>query len=85
MASEIGPTLPRYMVTMIISLPQALSVGVRPRVRPTVAVALTASYRMSSAFASAAADSSSVDRKQMANDIPVTATALATAWRGTVR
>ena len=42
-ASEIGPTLPKYIVTMIISFPIVLSVAVRFLESPTVAVALTVS------------------------------------------
>lgn len=41
--SDIGPTRPRYIVTIIISFPHILSIGVKFLVRPTVAVALTVS------------------------------------------
>ncbi len=40
---EMGPTLPRYMVIIIMILPIIFSLGVRSLVRPTVAVALTVS------------------------------------------
>ena len=36
----MGPTLPKYIVTMIISFPKVLSVAVRFLESPTVAVAL---------------------------------------------
>ena len=41
--SEMGPTRPRYIVAVMISLPRSLRLGVKFRVRPTVAVALTGS------------------------------------------
>ena len=41
---DMGPTLPRYMVTIIISFPQRFSMEVRFLLNPTVAVALTVSY-----------------------------------------
>ena len=43
-AKDIGPTLPKYIVIMIIIFPKVLSIGVRFLERPTVAVALTDSY-----------------------------------------
>ena len=42
-AREIGPTLPRYIVAIIISFHAVFRLGVRALVRPTVAVALTVS------------------------------------------
>ena len=42
-AKEMGPTLPRYMVPMMMVFPALFRYGVRSRVRPTVAVALTVS------------------------------------------
>ena len=42
-ASEMGPTLPRYMVAMMMHFPKEEREGVRFLVRPTVAVALTVS------------------------------------------
>ncbi len=54
---DIGPTLPKYIVKIIIIFPTLLSVPVRPRESPTVAVALTVSYRISSAGASVTAES----------------------------
>ena len=42
-AREIGPTLPRYIVKIIMIFPKVLRRGVRFLVRPTVAVALTVS------------------------------------------
>ena len=60
-AMDIGPTLPKYMVKIIIIFPTLLSVPVKPRESPTVAVALTVSYRISSAGASVTAESRRVD------------------------
>ena len=42
-AREIGPILPRYIAAITTYFPAVLRMGVTPRVRPTVAVALTAS------------------------------------------
>ena len=42
-AKEIGPIRPRYIVAVMISLPQTLSADVKFLVKPTVAVALTVS------------------------------------------
>ena len=42
-ANEIGPTLPKYMVIIIIIFPARFSVGVNALESPTVAVALTVS------------------------------------------
>jgi UDP-N-acetylmuramoyl-tripeptide--D-alanyl-D-alanine ligase len=50
-AREIGPTLPKYIVAVIINLPTALRLEVRFLERPTVAVALTVSYAISIAEA----------------------------------
>ena len=42
-ASEMGPTLPKYMVTMMMNFPTVLRFAVRLLERPTVAEALTVS------------------------------------------
>jgi hypothetical protein len=42
-ASEIGPTLPKYIVAIIIRFPKISRVAVRFLESPTVAVALTVS------------------------------------------
>lgn len=78
MAIDIGPTLPKYMVKIIISFPKRLSAPVRLRESPTVAAALTVSNRISSAGAFVTAESSRVDTNITENDITVTATALYT-------
>ena len=77
-AREIGPTLPRYIVAIIISLPHRLSEGVRFLVRPTVAVALTVSYKTSVRLLSVTAESSTVEMMATPEDIKHTARALLT-------
>ena len=77
-ASEMGPTLPKYMVTMIISFPTVLSVAVRFLERPTVAVALTVSYTASRAEALLVAISNIVDAVQIVRNATATATAFFT-------
>ena len=42
-SSEMGPTLPRYIVVIMIILPHIFREGVKFLVSPTVAVALTVS------------------------------------------
>ena len=79
MAREIGPTLPKYIVIMMIHLPIVFRLGVRFLVRPTVAVALTVSYAMSNEEASVTAESNSVEVNMIANDMHTTAIALLTA------
>ena len=74
-ASDIGPILPRYIVAMMINLPYRLSMGVRSRVNPTVAVALTVSYIMSKAEALVTADKSREEIKAIEKDIVIIATA----------
>lgn len=69
---DIGPTLPKYIVKIIIIFPTLLSVPVRPRESPTVAVALTVSYRISSAGASVTAETSRVDTSITEKDITAT-------------
>ena len=76
MAKEIGPTRPKYMVAIIINLPNVFKEPVRFLVRPTVAVALTVSYRMSSVGALEATESNTVEQSIMVNDINTTAIAL---------
>ena len=78
MAREIGPTRPKYMVAMIISFPQMFKNGVRFRVRPTVAVALTVSYKISNASACVTAESNIVETNIIVKDIQTTAVALLT-------
>ena len=78
---EIGPTLPRYIVIMIMILPHIFSVGVRSLVSPTVAVALTVSYAMSMISASVTAESNMVDINIIINETVITATALLIACR----
>ncbi len=82
---EIGPTLPRYMVMMIMILPQRFSSDVRLLVRPTVAAALTVSKTMSRASASVTADKRMVAVNRIINAILTTATALLTACFEMVR
>ena len=74
-ANDIGPTLPKYIVTMMISLPNVLSVAVKFLERPTVAVALTVSYAASRAEASLVAINSTVETAQIEKNITTTATA----------
>lgn len=61
----MGPTLPRYMVTIIISFPQRFSMEVRFLLNPTVAVALTVSYTISITSASVTTDKRIVDNDAM--------------------
>ena len=74
-ASEIGPTLPKYIVIIIIILPNKFKELVKFLERPTVAVALTVSYNISVIDASIVNDSNNVDKNIIENDIHVTATA----------
>ena len=83
-ASEIGPILPKYMVMMIMILPQIFKAAVRPLDNPTVAVALTVSYITSSAGTSVTADKSTVATKAVANDMLIIATDLLMASFGMV-
>ena len=78
-ASEMGPTRPRYMVAMIISLPADGRVGVRFRESPTVAVALVVSYTMSRMSALVTAHRSRVDMNIMEKESTVTEIAFLTA------
>ena len=71
----MGPTLPKYIVTMIINFPNVLSVAVRFLERPTVAVALTVSYTASMTEALLVAIKSKVDVAQIVRNITTTATA----------
>ena len=77
-ASEIGPTLPKYIVTMITSFPNVLSVAVKFLERPTVAVALTVSYTASRAEALLVAIKSNVDAEHIVRKATATATAFFT-------
>ena len=84
MTKDIGPTLPKYIVTIIIIFPHTFSIGVKFLVSPTVAVALAVSYNMSSAFAFVQVAKSIVDVNIIKNDMHTTATALLTACFGIV-
>lgn len=72
----MGPTLPRYIVAIIMSLPDTLRLAVKLLESPTVAVALTTSYITSSAGASLTAINKTVDVKHMKKKVTDTATAL---------
>ena len=74
-ANDIGPTLPKYIVTMIISFPNVLSVAVKFLERPTVAVALTVSKTASRGEALLVAIKSMVDIAQIVRNITTTETA----------
>jgi hypothetical protein len=74
----MGPTLPKYIVTMIINFPNVLSVAVRFLERPTVAVALTVSYTASMADALLVAIKSTVAVAQIVRKVTATATAFLT-------
>ena len=74
-ANDIGPTLPKYIVTIMISFPNVLSVAVKLLERPTVAVALTVSYKASMAEALHVAIKSKVDVAQIIRNVTETATA----------
>ena len=76
--NDIGPTLPKYMVTIITSFPKKLSVEVKFLVRPTVAVALTVSYKISSMSALVAAHKRMVETDIIAKETAITATDLLT-------
>ena len=80
--SEIGPTLPKYMVTIITNFPRELSVDVKFLVRPTVAVALTVSYMISSMSDFVIAHKRIVDTDIIANETAITATDLLTDCLG---
>ena len=74
-ASDMGPTLPKYIVALIISFPSVLSVAVKFLERPTVAVALTVSYTASRAEALLVAIKSTVEMAQIVRKVTATATA----------
>ena len=76
--SEMGPTLPRYIVAIITIFPNKLRVDVKFLVKPTVAVALTVSYRMSRIFAFVPAHKRMVDTAIIEKDTAITATDLLT-------
>ena len=75
-AREIGPTRPRYIVKIIMILPIVVSEDVSPRLKPTVAVALTDSYITSIAGASVDSDKKIMDVSITTENITTTATAL---------
>ena len=81
----MGPTLPKYIVTMIISFPKVFSVAVRFLERPTVAVALTVSKTASRADALLVAIKSTVDAVQIIRNVTATATAFFTDASETLR
>ena len=72
----MGPTLPKYIVTIIIHLPSIFKLAVKFLESPTVAVALTASYMTSSAEASLTAINKMIEVKQIEINMTDTATAL---------
>ena len=74
----MGPTLPKYIVIMIISFANVLSVAVKFLESPTVADALTVSYTASRADASLVAIKSTVDVAQIVMKVTATATAFFT-------
>ena len=74
----MGPTLPKYMVTMIMSLPIVLRLAVRFLESPTVAVALTVSYTASRAEALLVDIKSTVEAAQIVRKVTDTATAFLT-------
>lgn len=78
----MGPILPRYIVAAIIILPKVSSKGVKFLVSPTVAVALTVSYRISRKLKLDNAKSKRVEIKTVKKDILKTARALLTACFG---
>ena len=78
-ASEIGPILPKNIVDIIIILPQIFKKAVKFLVSPTVAVALTVSYKISINEASQTDASKIVEINKIINDIQVTATAFLVA------
>ena len=71
----MGPTLPKYIVTMIMSFPNALSDVVKFLERPTVAVALTVSYTTSRTEALLVASKRIVEVVQIVKKATATATA----------
>ena len=80
--SEIGPTLPKYIVIITTIFPKRLSVDVKFLVRPTVAVALTVSYIISRILALVDAHKRIVEIDIIAKDTPKTATDLFTDCLG---
>ena len=78
MAREIGPTLPKYIVTIIMILPSMFRLDVRLRVSPTVALALTVSKIASMAGMSFVAIKIRVEREHIVINAVVTATAFFT-------
>ena len=75
MAKEIGPTLPMYIVAIIIILETVLRLAVRFLDKPTVAVALTVSYIMSVNAALLKTESKRVDVNTMTVAVAQTARA----------
>ena len=75
----MGPTLPRYIVTMIINFPNVSRADVKFLERPTVAVALTVSYTTSRASALLVAIKRTVEVAHIARNVTTTATAFFTA------
>jgi hypothetical protein len=74
-AREIGPTLPKYIVTIIMSFPNISRLEVRFRESPTVADALTVSYITSRAGAPLLDIKSTVEVAQIKMNVTETATA----------
>lgn len=75
MASDIGPTLPKYIVNMMMIFPKMFSVPVRFLESPTVAVALTVSYIALITEVLHVASNRIVDATQIVKKKTVTATA----------
>ena len=76
MASESGPTLPRYIVQMTTTFDKEPSDEVKPLESPTVAQALTASYTISRVLPPEKAESKREDKNAMESDVEPIAIAL---------
>ena len=74
-AREMGPTLPKYIVVMIMILPKTSRLAVRFLESPTVAVALTVSYKMSQSDTLHTTLKSTDEIKAIENEQKVTAMA----------
>ena len=75
MANDIGPTRPKYIVTIIIIFPILSKKDVKFLDKPTVAVALAVSYKISTIDLSIVKLNNIVEIIKIINDIVVTATA----------
>ena len=72
-ANVIGPTLPKYIVKIMIILPHSFKNGVKFLDKPTVAVALTVSKNISVRTLFVVKHNNIVDKNTIAKDIPATA------------